>query len=270
MKLSPLMVRILSGTAVLAICLGAIYAGPLGVVALVLLLGALLLWEFRGLSDRMGSRAPSWLLYPLGAYVAFSGTYLKGISLQLVLSIALIGGLMTFLFIPGRREGLGRWAMGMAGALYVGLPLNCYLLLYFSGSRGLAWVVFVVLAAVVTDVLALLVGSRLGRTPFFRRISPHKTVEGAVAGLIGAVLVIVFGSLVVLEIPLQHAVAIGILVGIGAEVGDLVESQMKRIAEVKDSSNLIPGHGGALDRFDSVLFPAILVFYYASFGGLFR
>jgi phosphatidate cytidylyltransferase len=264
------MIRILSGGLILGVSLGAILLGKWGVVALAAVLAALLLWEFRGLSDHMGSRAPSWLLYPLGLYIAFSGTFLRGVDLQLILSVALIGGLMTFLFIPGRREGLGRWAMGTAGALYIGLPLNCYLLLYFSGRHGTGWIVFVILAAVVTDVLGLLVGSRLGRTPFFQRISPRKTVEGAIAGLIGAILVMVFGSLVTLGLPLQHAVAIGILVGIGAEGGDLVESQMKRIAEVKDSSNLIPGHGGVLDRFDSILFPAILVFYYASFGGLLR
>jgi phosphatidate cytidylyltransferase len=262
------MVRIVSGALILLVCLAAILIGPVTVVALCVVLTALLLWEFRGLSDKLGSRAPSWLLYPLGAYVTFSGTFLRGISLQLILSIALIGGLMTFLFIPGRREGLGRWAMGMAGALYIGLPMNSFLLLYFSGSKGIAWVVFVVLAAVVTDVAALLVGSRLGRTPFFRRISPRKTVEGAVAGLVAAVLVMIFGSAVTLGIPLIQAVAIGLLVGMGAEIGDLVESQMKRIAEVKDSSNLIPGHGGVLDRFDSILFPPILVYYFALFGGL--
>src|SRR5438874_13527149 len=116
------MIRILSGAAVLVVCLGAVLLGPYGVVALCLVLTALLLWEFRGLSDKMGFRAPSWLLYPLGAYVIFTGTLLRGISLQLVLSIALIGGLLVFLFIPGRREGLGRWAMGLAGALYIGLP----------------------------------------------------------------------------------------------------------------------------------------------------
>jgi phosphatidate cytidylyltransferase len=264
------MVRILSGSAILVVCLGAILSGMWGVVALCVILAAFLLWEFRGLSGKMGLRAPSWLLYPLGAYVTFSGTFLRGISLQFVLSIALIGGLMAFLFIPGRREGLNRWSMGMAGALYIGLPMNCYLLLYFSGSKGLAWVVFVILAAVVTDVAALLVGSRIGRTPFFQRISPRKTVEGAVAGLVAAVLVMLFGSFVTLGLPPVHAIVIGLLVGMGAEVGDLVESQMKRIAEVKDSSNLIPGHGGVLDRFDSVLFPPILVYYYALFGGLLR
>ncbi|HEY8679772.1 MAG TPA: phosphatidate cytidylyltransferase [Candidatus Dormibacteraeota bacterium] len=270
MKLSPFMVRIISGSAILLVCLGAILSGAVGVVLLTAVLTALLLWEFRGLSGMMGLRAPSWLLYPLGAYVTFSGTFLRGISLQFILSIALIGGLMTFLFIPGRREGLNRWSMGTAGALYIGLPMNCYLLLYFSSHKGLAWVVFVILAAVATDVAALLVGSRIGRTPFFQRISPKKTVEGAVAGLVAAVLVMIFGSYVTLGLPIYHAVAIGLLVGMGAEIGDLVESQMKRIAEVKDSSNLIPGHGGVLDRFDSILFPPILVYYYALFGGLLR
>jgi len=267
---SPLMVRIASGAVILLVSFGAILSGRLGVNILCLLLTGAMLWEFRNLSDKMGSRAPTWLLYPLGFYIAFSGTYLKVIPLELVLSIALIGGLMAFLFIPGRREGLGRWAMGTAGALYIGLPMNFYLLLYSSGRHGLQWVVFVILAAVATDVAALLVGSRLGRTPFFQRISPKKTVEGAIAGVVGAVLVMVFGSLVALGLPLQHAVAIGLLVGMGAEVGDLVESQMKRIAEVKDTSNLIPGHGGVLDRFDSILFPAILVYYYALLGGLLR
>ena len=267
-RLTPFMIRILSGTVLLAVCLGAIFAGPAGVVAICVAIAGLMLWEFRGISDRMGSRAPSWLLYPLGAYITFSGTFLRGISLELILSIALIGGLMTFLFIPGRREGLGRWAMGMAGALYIGLPMNFYLQLYFYSHRGLPWLVFTILAAVVTDVFALLIGSRIGRTPFFQWISPKKTVEGAIAGLLAAVAVMVFGGFTALDLPLGHAIALGVLVGLGAEMGDLVESQMKRIAEVKDSSNLIPGHGGILDRFDSILFPSILVYYYLLATGL--
>jgi len=121
---------------------------------------------------------------------------------------------------------------------------------------------------VLSDVAALLVGSRLGRHAFFSRISPKKTVEGAVAGVVAAVLTILFGSAVALSLPWPHAVALGILIGLSAELGDLVESQMKRIAEVKDSSHLIPGHGGVLDRLDSALFPPILVYYYALLTGL--
>ncbi len=266
---SPLMIRILSGALFLGLVLVLVYAGPIGVyiVATVLTGGAL--WEFRGLSDKMGFRAPSWLIYPLGAFFALSGTWLRLIDVKLVLSLVLVAGLGAFLFIPGRREGLGRWAMGMAGAIYVGMPINYYLLLY--GSRnGLAWLLFVILAAVVSDVAALLVGMRLGRTPFFKEISPRKTVEGAIAGLLGAVIVFLFGNAVTLHVPLLHAVVIGLLIGVAAEMGDLVESQMKRIGGVKDSSNLIPGHGGMLDRLDSIFFPPILVWTYTLLFGLLK
>ena len=263
-KPSPLLVRILSAFVLLAIVIGAIYAGTYGAYALVALLAGLALWEFRGLSEGMGSRAPSWLLFPLGAFFAFSGTVLKQVDVNLVLSLALVGGLAAFLVVPGRRQGLGRWAMGLAGALYIAMPFNYYLLLYTSKPHGMVWALFVVFAVVANDSMALLVGSRIGRHPFFPTISPRKTVEGAIAGVIGSVIVMVVGVSLIIGLEPIHAIALGILVGLSAQVGDLVESQMKRIAEVKDSSNLIPGHGGVLDRLDSILFPPILVYFYVT------
>lgn len=263
-KPSPLLIRILSAFVILAIVIGAIYSGIYGAYALVALLGGLALWEFRGLSDGMGSRAPSWLLFPLGAFFAYSGTLLKQVDVNLVLSLALVGGLAAFLVVPGRRQGLGRWAMGLAGALYIGMPLNYYLLLYSSQPHGMVWALFVIFAVVANDAMALLVGSRIGRHPFFPTISPRKTVEGAIAGVVGSVVVMLVGVSAIIGLAPIHAIAIGILVGLSAQVGDLVESQMKRIAEVKDSSNLIPGHGGVLDRLDSILFPPILVFFYVT------
>ncbi len=262
-KPSPLMVRILSAFVILGLVIGLVLAGIYGVYLLVLILGGLALWEFIGLSDGMGSRAPAWLLFPLGVFFAFSGTVLKQIDLALVLSLALVAGLAAFLVVPGRRQGLGRWAMGLAGALYIGMPFNYYLLL-FTSKNGLVWTLFTIFAVVVSDAAALLVGSRIGRHPFFATISPHKTVEGAVAGVVGSVLVMLIGVSAVLGLNPVHAIVLGILVGASAEVGDLVESQMKRIAEVKDSSRLIPGHGGVLDRLDSILFPPILVYFYVT------
>ncbi|HEV3101719.1 MAG TPA: phosphatidate cytidylyltransferase [Candidatus Dormibacteraeota bacterium] len=263
-KPSPLMVRILSAFVFLGLVIAAVYAGLIGVYALVLILGGLALWEFIGLSDGMGSRAPAWLLFPLGGFFAFSGTILKDINVTLVLSLALVGGLAAFLVVPGRRQGLGRWAMGVAGALYIGMPFNYYLLLYTSKPNGLAWTLFTILAVVANDAAALLVGSRIGRHPFFATISPHKTVEGAIAGVVASVIAMLVGVSVILGLSPLHAVLIGLLVGVSALVGDLVESQMKRIAEVKDSSHLIPGHGGVLDRLDSILFPPILVYFYVT------
>ena len=257
------MVRILSAFVILGVVIGLVLAGLYGVYLLVLILGGLALWEFHGLSDRMGSRAPAWLLYPLGAFFAFSGTVLKDVDVTLVLALALVGGLGAFLFLPGQRQGLSRWAMGLAGALYIGMPFNFYLLLYTSKPHGLPWTLFTIFAVVVSDAAALLVGSRIGRHPFFANISPKKTVEGAIAGVVGAMLVMLIGvSAVIGKSPL-HGLVLGLLVGASAVVGDLVESQMKRLADVKDSSHLIPGHGGVLDRIDSILFPPILVYVYA-------
>jgi phosphatidate cytidylyltransferase len=264
MKPSPLMVRILSAFVILGLALIGIYAGLIGVYALVIILGGLALWEFLGLSDGMGSRAPAWLLFPLGAFFALSGTVLKQVDVALVLSLALVGGLAVFLVVPGRRQGLGRWALGLAGALYIGMPFNYYLLLYTSKPNGLAWTLFTILAVIANDAAALLVGSRIGRHPFFASISPHKTVEGAVAGVIASVVAMLVGASVIMGLSPVHGIVIGVLIGVSALVGDLVESQMKRIAEVKDSSHLIPGHGGVLDRLDSILFPPILVYFYVT------
>jgi len=132
-------------------------------------------------------------------------------------------------------------------------------------APGVVWLAVILVTVVVSDVAALLVGTRLGRHPFFPAISPKKTVEGALAGLVFSVPVMVLGGTFLLGLPPWHAAVLGLLIGITAQVGDLVESQMKRLARVKDSSQLIPGHGGVLDRLDSALFPPIVVYVYASY-----
>ena len=264
-RLGSLGVRVVSGTVLLGAVVALLLLGLPGIWVVVVALLLAALWEFRRLSDLLGFRAPSWLLFPLGLYFAFSGTLLRAVPIELTLAVALIAGLTVFLFLPGRREGLGRWAMALAGAVYLGLPFNYYLLLYTRATpgRGLAWLIVTILTAVVTDAAAMLVGGRLGRHPFFTSISPRKTLEGAIGGIVLCVPVAVVGGVQFLGLNAWQAILLGLLVGLSAEVGDLVESQLKRLAGVKDSSHLIPGHGGVLDRLDSLLFPPIVVYLFA-------
>jgi phosphatidate cytidylyltransferase len=265
-----LLIRVASGLVIGLVALALLLVGIWGVVAIIAVAGGLALWEFRGLSARMGFQAPAFLLYPLGAFFAYGPTLLKGVTIESVLGAALVIGSTTLLFIPGRRQGLGRFAMGLAGAVYLGIPFNYYLRLYTAqpASHRLAWIIFTIVAVVASDVAALLVGSRLGRYPLMPEISPHKTVEGAIAGLVASTLVFLVGVVAFLGLAWWQAVILGELVGITALLGDLVESQMKRIAKVKDSSHLIPGHGGILDRLDSLMFPPIVVYLFALGVGL--
>jgi len=267
---SSLAVRTASGLVLAGALVGLLLLGTYGVYAVIIIVGAVALWEFKGLSTRIGYGAPLWLLYPLGACFAFSGTLLRHLPLEVVLSVALIGGLSAFLFLPSGKDGLGRWAMALAGSLYIGFPLNAYLALYTGAAwpRGLAWVLLVVATVVVSDAGAYLVGRRFGRHPFFQEVSPHKTVEGAVAGLVLAVPVMLLGGVYLLGLAPAAAAALGLLIGVAAVLGDLVESQMKRLAGVKDSSRLIPGHGGMLDRLDSLLFPPVVVVLFTSLLGI--
>lgn len=116
----------------------------------------------------------------------------------------------------------------------------------------------------MTDTGAYYTGRSLGRHKLAPRVSPGKTIEGSIGGFIAAVLTGPLCKLIFFpEIPVAHAAALGATIGILGQVGDLAESMLKRGSNVKDSGNLLPGHGGMLDRVDSILFCAPLVYYYS-------
>lgn len=164
-------------------------------------------------------------------------------------------------------------AFTVMGTLYVSLPFSHLLLLRFtyqyeyiptvfgSLSTGAAYLWLAFLGTWASDTFAYFVGSMLGRHKLCPAISPGKTLEGAAGGLAGSIVgVAVIGGLI--GLPLFHSLIIGLLVGIAAPVGDLVESALKRFAGVKDSGNILPGHGGVLDRFDAIMFSVPVVYYY--------
>jgi len=146
--------------------------------------------------------------------------------------------------------------------LYVGW-LGQHLLLVRRLHDGLAWTLLLLLATFATDTGAYAAGRLLGRHKLAPRVSPAKTVEGAVGGLVMAVVAVVALDYL-LELPhrLPMMIVLGLAVGAAAELGDLAESLIKRRLGVKDMGHLFPGHGGVLDRLDSLLFVAPVLYYF--------
>uniref|UniRef100_A0A7V2ZLQ0 Phosphatidate cytidylyltransferase n=1 Tax=Ignavibacterium album TaxID=591197 RepID=A0A7V2ZLQ0_9BACT len=130
-------------------------------------------------------------------------------------------------------------------------------------SQG-AFLIFSILGTIwICDSAAFFFGTALGKHKLFVRVSPKKSWEGAIFGFVFAILsMILFQKIFVNFLSLETAIGLGVIIGIFGQIGDLVESLLKRDAGVKDSSNIIPGHGGIFDRFDSLLFSAPFVYYY--------
>ena len=141
-----------------------------------------------------------------------------------------------------------------APAIPTGAPLD-----RLSAAQG--WILLLILAVWAYDTGAYLVGRRFGRRRFLSHLSPSKTYAGLIGGLVAAT-VVTAAMLAALGQPAIRGLVLGPLIGLAAQAGDLAESMLKRAAGAKDSGNLIPGHGGILDRVDSFLFAAPVALFY--------
>jgi phosphatidate cytidylyltransferase len=241
-------------------------AGSVWVYAAVAVVLGAALFEYRQLTRALRAPAPWWLLFPLSYALLLRDRWPTPIDLALLLAAATVLGLGAMVFVRDWSQSFTRWALAVGGSLYLGLLLSYYLALYFRhqpdpNHLGFGIVIFTLGAVFAGDTAALIAGRRLGRHRFFPSISPRKTVEGAVAEVVASALVFaVFAPLVNIWLP--HNLVLGLVIGVVAQIGDLAESQLKRSAGVKDASHLIPGHGGILDRIDSVLLVGAVVFFY--------
>ena len=130
------------------------------------------------------------------------------------------------------------------------------------GFYGRDWVLLALFATFAVDTTAYFVGRAWGRHKMAPTISPGKTWEGAVGGLVGAIVaVIALALLLDIDISYSEMVILGFLIAVFAQLGDLAESKLKRSMGVKEAGNLIPGHGGILDRLDSIVFTGVVVYY---------
>lgn len=181
-----------------------------------------------------------------------------------LVAAAIIAFLVAIMFSRIEHAAAG-WAWTVAGFLYLGWLLR-YPLFLRDLDHGRYWVFLALLATFATDSAAYLVGSKWGRHRMAPQISPQKTWEGAIGGFAGG-LAATFVLIPLFDLPLSwpHTALLGALIPIFAEMGDLAESALKRGAGVKEAGVFLPGHGGFLDRMDSLLLVVVMVYYYATY-----
>jgi phosphatidate cytidylyltransferase len=249
--------RVLSGSLLLVLAIAVVWMAPpalfFGVALLLLVLGLI---EYLALARVSGLPVPA---IPAGvAAMLTCAAFERGVpvTIDVALMLALVAlGTVTLTVWTGGRDALGLASASLFPSLYLGLPIGA--MVAIREMRGRNALLLLMLTIVASDTAQYYSGRAFGRRPLARTISPKKTVEGAVGGLVfGALVCGVVGMLLLPVVPFALRAAIGAMIVTLGIAGDLFESMLKRSAGVKDSSSLIPGHGGILDRIDALLFAA--------------
>lgn len=260
MRTSPLLIRTISAVILIPIILALVYVGGLVFFLLVTFVLGLASFEFVRLMEQDNYRPAlvfTWgfVLMGLGVAREPEGPWLRP------MMAALLGGALVWqLFQTKRRAPTADWALTVVGGLYIGW-MGGHLVALREMPDGIQWLLTPVLVTWSADTGAYLVGSSKGRRKLAPLVSPKKTWEGTLAGWLtgivtGGLLAALFGF------DIKHGSILGGSIGIASLFGDLGISMMKRQVGAKDSSHLIPGHGGMLDRIDSLLFTAVVGYYY--------
>jgi phosphatidate cytidylyltransferase len=272
-----LLVRIITGIIGIAAAAFVIQTGGEVFAGFTLLLMLLAWFEYsRAFSERgMGiAMFTGFLALGLMWYAAWQKPELLVLACPLIILVTLLESVL----MHSSTSILDSLASG-AGIIYIGFPFTCLLQLRsmlpdtifvteignFAFGCAFVWIMFI--GTWSSDTFAYFTGTAIGRHKLCPTISPNKTIEGFMGSLIGTTAVVA-GLGYYLNLPLQEMAVLGLLIAVLATLGDLVESVAKRYVRIKDSGNIIPGHGGVWDRFDSVLFTAPLVYYFVQFVNL--
>ncbi|WP_416896637.1 MAG: phosphatidate cytidylyltransferase [Minwuia sp.] len=251
--------RVFSAVVLASAALVATLAGGLAYLALILVFAALVHWELHRIT-----RAPAmpWSFGVLAVCwaVAVLAWYGEVNTAWAVIPVAMAVALMTVIW----RGGSPGWAI--AGSFYVALPCAALGAIRLPGAEPVIWLFVVVWA---TDTGAYLVGRKVGGPKLWLRVSPGKTWSGAVGGLvIGTASGVGLMAWIGATPPGAGLVLLSAVLSVAAQLGDLLESAGKRAFNVKDSGSIIPGHGGVMDRLDSVIGAAVVLFMLQSFAGV--
>jgi phosphatidate cytidylyltransferase len=231
--------------------------------ATIALISVLAMHEFLTLGRKKGYDVPVFLCIVI-MLVIMAAFILPQLSVEIGMFAALL--IIPASYVLGRRtleDSLPSSAIAVLATTYVGMLGGSLIRLRNDFPEGSKLIFFLLLVVWLGDSGAYYVGKQLGRRKLSPRISPKKTVEGLIGGISASIIAaIVIHFTFFRSFPLHHAVIAGVLLSIAGVIGDLAESMWKRSADVKDSGSLLPGHGGFLDRFDSILFTAPILYCY--------
>lgn len=244
-------VRLISGVVMAAGAAGILMAGPYPFYALVGVVAVLTAWEWSRLVRGTGFDAAGGLHIACAAGCALLAVLgWPGLGIML----AVIGSILLFLLTVG-----GRSVLSTVGVLYAALPAISMIWLRSDAALGLTAVLFLILTVVATDVGAFVTGRLVGGPKLWPAVSPNKTWSG-LAGAVGtSALAAALFALTVPGASSLRLALVGAVLAVVAQAGDLAESSLKRHFHVKDTSNLIPGHGGVMDRVDGLVAAAMAV-----------
>jgi phosphatidate cytidylyltransferase len=219
--------------------------------------------------ERRESRLPNEMFGIAAAMLMPAAAAIRGLSGLSAMVTLLIGASLVW-HVVFERVRTTDTSTTMFGAVYTGFLLAYLVLLVRNFDHGRELALAVLFGVWVNDSLAYLVGSMFGRHKMMPRISPNKSWEGFVAGALGTILVwfAVAYAFPWIGVKMPLAIITGLVVGGSVVIGDLFESRLKREAGVKDSGNILPGHGGFLDRLDSLLLVGLIAYWLLYWGGV--
>ncbi|HEX5529238.1 MAG TPA: phosphatidate cytidylyltransferase [Methylomirabilota bacterium] len=266
-RLAALVRRLLSTLVLLPLFVWMVVEGPMWLFGTVMVLvGALGQWEFTGMFERAGVR--TFRVIGLVGGTVLTASFALPVSERVTFTAVLLAILGIGLLRSG-VSGRAAWepvAVTLCGVCYVNWLLG-YAFWLRDLDDGVEWILLLVSVTWLGETAAYLVGSTLGRHKLAPVISPRKTVEGALAQLAVSVLAALGARAWFFPaLSLEGAIVVGVLLGVVGQAGDLMESAIKRSVDTKDTGRLIPGHGGMLDRMDSLLVNTPVLFYYATYG----
>ena len=263
--------RIIVALVAIPILLGLSYWGEIPFLIFILSIGLISFHEFSSMV-KSKSIYPSYLIGIISVGLIILNAYFHFFSFEYFLLAMFLILLFVELF-RNKESAINNVSSTLFDVLYTGLFAasiigirEFYVDTPMSYSNGGFIIVSIFITLWMTDSAAYFIGSAIGKHKLFPRVSPNKSWEGAIAGFVFAIITLVVLKTVLLDfLSWMDIIAFGIIIGIFGQIGDLVESLIKRDAGVKDSSNLIPGHGGIFDRFDSLLFSSPILFLYMNY-----